>query len=267
MAALVTANLASGRFAGRFALSSSGSVFLMARLLEDGTALGYLEQACPQQRFAVCAYLDELGSYRPTTISFPGGRSAEITLSTYFLWKGPLDKLGGFRTEQAEASAIVAGTLSTYPLAEFHAAVNNGWHQLFRFRTGDGLCAFPEAEGVSVVIRNVFSPIVYDRYRQSKQIRGVFGFNWFNLFNRIHAAIVAVSSLVLIGVLVVRGFRNPRALFATIFTIILVVGNAFTLGVLSGPFDRFQSRVIWLVPLLACCWTLAPRAQVTLGKV
>jgi len=57
--AMLTMNLASGQVG----LSRSGSVFLLARMLEDGTALSYLEQTCPRQHFAVCADLNELKSY------------------------------------------------------------------------------------------------------------------------------------------------------------------------------------------------------------
>jgi hypothetical protein len=251
-AGLVAANLVGGHFA----LSSNGSVFFMARLLEDGTALSYLEQACPQQRFAVCAHLDELKSYRPTINSFPGNRSDEVSLYNYFLFYGPLQKLGGFRGEQAEAGAIVANTLAMYPLAQSCAAVGNGWRQLFRFRTGDGLYAYPETEPVSSVIQK-FGTSVYDHYRQSKQIRGIFGFDWFDSLNRIHIAVVLVSFAILIIGFLRRGFRKQtRASYAAIFVIILVAGNAFTLGALSGPYDRYQSRVIWLVPLLASCFVL-----------
>src|SRR3984893_17904603 len=49
-AALLTANLVDGRFA----LSNGGSVFLLARLLEDGTAVRYVEKAFPQRRFSMC---------------------------------------------------------------------------------------------------------------------------------------------------------------------------------------------------------------------
>jgi hypothetical protein len=82
-------------------------------------------------------------------------------------------------------------------------------------------------------------------------------FDRFELLYYIHATVLVASSLVLIGFLVVAGLREqPRAFFAGIFVIVLVVGNAFTLGVLSGVGDRYQSRVIWLVPLLAGCFVL-----------
>jgi hypothetical protein len=77
-AALLTANLVDGRFA----LSNGGSVFLLGRLVGDGTALSYLEKACPQRRFSVCAYLDELSSFRPTMITrFQQVRVADVAVN------------------------------------------------------------------------------------------------------------------------------------------------------------------------------------------
>jgi hypothetical protein len=119
--AMLTMNLVSGQVG----LSRSGSVFLLARMLEDGTALSYLERTCPRQHFAVCADLDELKSYNslhPYPTAYP-----QNTLCNYFLWEGPLGKMGGFTGGEAEASAIVRGTLLVYAPAQFRASVINGW--------------------------------------------------------------------------------------------------------------------------------------------
>lgn len=253
-AALLTQNL----FHHRFALSSGGSVFLMARLLEDGTALNYLENTCPQRRFAVCPPLDKLRSKRATIML---STAPEATFHDYFLWDGPLNKLGGFQGEEKEANAIIAGTLSTYPLKQLRATVYNGWRQMIQFRTGAELDPYPETWFVSRAIRDVFGPTVYDRYRKSLQISGdlVHQINW---IRHIHSVVIVISFLIIISWFIIGGSRKqPRAFFTCIFVMDLLVGNAFTLGGLSGPFDRYQARVIWLVPLLASCLVLSSRAQ------
>jgi hypothetical protein len=243
--ALVAANLASGRFG----FSGNGSVFLLARFIEDGTALSYLEKACPQRRFSVCAYLDELRSYRPIMRVIPGCPAFHTSRGAHFLFEGPLDKLGGWRAEEAEASAIVAGTFLTDPLTQFRASANDGLRLLFSFDIGDGLCAYPEELWA---IDSVFGPVVYAHYRRSKQIRNAL-LDRLDLLNYIQAAVLVASALVLIGFLVRGPRERPRAFFPSLSVIVLVVGNAFTLGALSGPDTRYQSRVIWLVPLLAAC--------------
>jgi hypothetical protein len=247
--AMLTMNLVSGKVG----LSRSGSVFLLARMLEDGTALNYLEQACPRQHFAVCADLNELKSYNSLHPYSPHSQTYD-TLSQYFIWLGPLEKLGGFTAEEAEAGAIVRGTLLMYAPAQFRVSVIDGWRQLLVFSTGRDIsghtAVYPE---MSAILRR-FGPAVYDNYLQSKQSRNALDFS---LISRVDTVVAAVSSLLLIGFLIVSGAKKqPRLFYATIITTTMVVGNAFTLGALSGPFDRFQGRVIWLVPLLAGCFTL-----------
>jgi hypothetical protein len=240
--ALITANFV---IDGRFALSNSGSVFLLARLLGDGTALRYLEKNCPQQHFAICDYLDELSSFSPRT-----------DLNAQFLWGGPLDGLGGFRAEESEASAIVAGTLSAYPLMQLGAAVDNVWRQLSSFRTGQTLCFYPETDFLSRTIDYIFGALVYDHFRKSKQIRDIHC-SRFEFINYIHSAVLLASSLVLVSfVLLGARQKQPRAFFVAVFVIVLMFGNAVMLGVFSLPDDRYQSRVIWLVPLIAACTLL-----------
>jgi hypothetical protein len=257
MAALFTVNV----FGGRWALSSGGSAIFMARLLEDGTAVKYLEQACPQRHFAVCAYLDEIKSYHPITSITSDGRSREIRLSGWFLYLGPLDQLGGYRAEEEEASTIVASTLLSYPLSALRAAIGNAYQQLVSFRTGGGstgggasLLAYPESLSVSKAIQSVFGPVVYEHYRDSRQMRG-FGFGWFEALNYFHFVILGGSVMVLIAYLGLR-FKS-RAFYGTVLVTILMIGNAFTMSSLANPADRYQGRVIWLVPLFAGCFASA----------
>src|SRR5690242_4588093 len=102
---------------------------------------------------------------------------------------GPLEKLGGFHAQEVEASAIVAGTLSTYPLAESRAFIKNGWRQLLKFRTGAELGAHAGTESLSRNINEIFGPVIYQRYLNSKQIIGTILYES-NLINSINFAII-----------------------------------------------------------------------------
>jgi hypothetical protein len=250
--ALLAMNLVSSQ--SQVGLSRGGSVFLLARMLEDGTALSYLEQTCPRRHFAVCADLNELKSYNSLHPQ---------SLSSYFLWDGPLEKLGGFPGEEAEASAIVRGTLLSYAPAQLRASVNNGWRQLLFFSTGSDIfsfskqfprVAFTPRDPMLTAILLRFGPAVYEKYRHSEQSRNNLDFS---LISPIDTVVVVVSSFLLIGFLIFPRAKNqPWSFYATIMMTTMVVGNAFTLGALSGPFARYQGRVIWLVPLFAGCFVL-----------
>jgi hypothetical protein len=162
--------------------------------------------------------------------------------------------LGGFTGEEAEAGAIVRGTLLMYAPAQFRASVIDGWRQVFLFSTGSEITPVPEKDGVATAILDRFGPAVYEKYRYSEQTRNNLDFS---LISRVDTVVVAASSLLLIGFLIIPRAKNqPRSFYATIMMTTMVVGNAFTLGALSGPFARYQGRVIWMVPLLAGCFVL-----------
>ena len=242
--ALLTVNLVSGQVG----LSRGGSVFLLARMLEDGTALSYLQQACPRQHFAVCADLNELKSYNNSLHPYPE------SLAGYFLWGGPLEKLGGFTGEEAEASAVVRGTLSMYAPAQFRASIDDGWRQLLFFSTGSDIFPIYYYPFMSNAILLRFGPAIYEKYLHSEQGRNNLDFS---LISRVDTVVVVASSFLLIGSLIfLRTKHQPRSFYGTIMMTTMVVGNAFTLGALSGPGGRYQGRVIWLMPLFAGCFVL-----------
>jgi hypothetical protein len=65
-------------------------------------------------------------------------------------------------------------------------------------------------------------------------------------------------SLLLIGTLMpfIWRHRKPRLVSLTAVIVFMVIANALVTGVLSGVEDRYQSRVIWLVPLFAGLFAL-----------
>ena len=178
--------------------------------------------------------------------------------------------MGGFTGEEAEASAIVRGTFLMYAPAQLRASVVNGWRQLLLFSTRSDIFAYSDQSWISTAILSRFGSAVYEKYRHSEQNGNNFYFPTgspmptktigivdFSLISRLDTVVVAASSLLLIGYLIVAWAKKQRRLFyATIATTAMVVGNAFTLGALSEPSDRYQGRVIWLVPLLAGSFVL-----------
>ena len=74
----------------------------------------------------------------------------------------------------------------------------------------------------------------------------------------LRAAIPAAAAMCLGGEVVLTSFFARRAwssfgrdrLFA-MFTLCLVVANGVICGILSGPYHRYQARIVWLVPVAA----------------
>ena len=67
-----------------------------------------------------------------------------------------------------------------------------------------------------------------------------------------------MTALVLIGALTPFIWRRgrPRVFGLTAVIVFVVIANAFVTGVLANVEDRYQGRVIWLVPLLAAAFVM-----------
>jgi drug/metabolite transporter (DMT)-like permease len=89
------------------------------------------------------------------------------------------------------------------------------------------------------------------RYLQSRQARDALPLA-LEFFTSVQNWTV-ITSLVVIGVFLPRMWRLRPSRLVGLGVVIVstVVANALVTGALSMVEDRFQSRVIWLVPLLA----------------
>jgi hypothetical protein len=228
--ALLAVNIAA---VGQITLSPGSPLFLLARLIEDGTARMYLDETCPEKGYVLCSYRDELSS------------------SWHFLWSkdSPLKKAGGPWKLRAEASEIVRGSLRAYPVQQLHKSLHNFFHQFVSISTGASLRPRLEGDHTNRVILTVFGPSVHARYvtsRQNTQKLPIGPVAW--LHNT--AVIVSIPILVFLFVLFAR---RKEPLYVSLFILILfgLMANAFIVGALSFVYSRLQSRVIWLVVFYA----------------
>ena len=249
--ALVSVNLIGH---GRASLSPFGNVFLLARLIYDGPGRVALERNCPQSGWRLCAALDHL----PPT-------------SDEFLWRAdsPLVELGGAKIVSAEAGAIILAAIRESPGAVLRGFTANAAAQFARFATGDGLQPWPDT--VTPAIVQDFPRAEAAAYAAARQQRADPPFPDASLegsllpgpFVVLHLA--AASAGICGAVLVlVRGVRrNHVAAGFAAAALLAVLANAAITGGLSGPHDRYQSRIVWL-PLAVACFAvpaLAARRQ------
>ena len=238
-AALMAANLT---LAGKAVLSESSPVFLLARLIGDGPARAYLAEACPARGYLLCGKLDELGR------SAPG-----YSVSDYFLWhrEGARHAFGDTPRFLAEAAEIARRTVETRPLAVLgHIAANTG-RQLTRVALDATL-----ADPVKPWSRQFFSRFgggVYDAFLQSRQVRQTVPRD---ALNAVQTVALGLSGVALAGLAVAR--RLERRLGGLLGVVALgLLLNAAATGGLSAVHDRYQNRVIWLLPLAAMAAALA----------
>jgi len=220
---------------GQPSLTPQGPPFLLARAWEDGPARRYLAAACPQAGWAICPHVDRLA-----------GSAQE------FLWR-PQDSywsmdLATRAAVRAEEPAILWRALAAEPWPQLRAALANGAAQLGRI----GLDDFVLGRGAAV------TPDDYTFVYMPLAPAAVWGLGGFS------AAIYATVAVALAGLLVWLTRQRPPAgdplLACTLVVLAALLANAAICGALSGVHPRYQSRVVWLLPLLAAGLLLRPAA-------
>ena len=224
---------------GRVALSPYGSVFMLARLQEDGPAAALLKARCPDAGWYLCAFTDRL--------PMPAND---------FLWApdSPVNRdaagaprfLGGAMLAP-EAGQIVAETLRADPLGVARAMAANMVAQLASFGIGDTLDNAHFAVAVRPRIEQGFSARELAAFDQARQAQGllkdaVMPLNPFHL-------LVVLLALPLLLWNVWRG--QGLALALALLVLAAVLGNALICGGLSAPHPRYGARIMWLLPVAA----------------
>jgi energy-coupling factor transporter transmembrane protein EcfT len=226
MLALVSVNMAAF---GRVSLSPFGNVFLLARVIYDGPGMDALQRDCARADWLLCRQLNH----------FPPSADE-------FLWRadGPVILAGGAKRVSTEANAIIDAALIAEPVRQAGAFAANSLQQLSSFASGSGLGAWPHT--VTPILERHF-PIAeraaYAEARQSGEALAVP--TWLQTIH-IATALVGVAGC---SALALRVRRQRIGGFA-IAVLLALLCNAAITGGLSGPHDRYQSRVMWLPPLI-----------------
>lgn len=263
-----------GLLHGHASISPFGSVFLLARLQDDGPAARTVAARCAElapPNWRLCAWRDRLPLDSDAFLWAPdgpvwsvAGRSGQPAAPAT---PGSLDgrppgvepqpdPLRGPIGLAPEAAAIVRETLAREPLAVAGAALRNGWTQLGRFRIGDTLVPDHLAASVGRQLALGFPAGEQARFAAGLQARGLLpdaaaAWMW------PHGPAIALGVLGLAVALWRQRADRARLLLVLAVPAALLVNAAVT-GALSKPHDRYQARLIWLLPLAGLA-ALSPR--------
>jgi len=237
----------------RVAVSSGSQVFLLARFVEDGVAKDYLEAHCPETHFAFCAFVDRM------------------PMSTNdFLWRqnGPVKSLGGVEAVRDEAATIVAGSLREQPLRIAWLSLGHTLNQLTKLRMDRYVQQFYSGNAqwndCATEVKDR-APFDYASYIGSRQAR--YQIDMQPIFWLQRPFIVVSAVLLLVLLCTSAALRADRRFCELLWLAVsALLANAFICGALSGPDDRYESRMIWLVPLLLCLALLIRRTRSTPPK-
>lgn len=212
--------------------------FLLARLLEAGLAQRPLEELCREQPMGLCALLPliapgaDLGKFKGSPGYF-----------YLFAQRSPIRRLNytNWQKIRDEESLVVSRAIGTYPTELFELAMTGWGRQLVTARTADG--SMPCEECARVIRSDL--PGDLPSFLGSRQEHD-------SLKN---LSVVPVAGIALIAALAMPGLlwwairRRADDLFALGLMVgAAVVANAAVCGMLTGVFDRLQSRIIWLLP-------------------
>jgi len=211
-------------------LSRSASVFVFARLVQDGIVKRLLDDTCPGSGYTLCGSQNRL----------PARADA-------WLW-GPnslFRSRGGFGGSHDEETRMIMDSIRRYPLLQVMDATRDSVRQFFTFKTGDGI------ESQEWVLKPVFeevAPAELPAYLAAKQQHNRLRFTTLNM---IHVTVGILSLLGLVALLFysVRQ-RQWQALRLPALVLLALIGNAIVCATFSNPHDRYQSRVIWLPSLV-----------------
>ena len=223
---------------GKFGISPYGSVFMLARLTADGAVSDYLTAACPAAGYRMCAWVGRLP-----------------TVADDFMWDpdGPVwTQQGGPPALADEARTIVRATILAYPLRVASAMAANTAAQLVQLRLEEVLGHYALDETVGVRLRAHFPPAELTRFQASHQFADRLA-GMAAPLQGLQSALVGLAALGTLAVLWRARRRDPRLAALALLILAGVLANAFATGALSGPHDRYQARIAWLLflpPLL-----------------
>jgi hypothetical protein len=223
---------------GEPSLNGKRPPFLMARVISDGPGRWYLQQHCGQTRFTICDYLP---------VIHEGITSSGVLWASPGIWRSASPTTR--RMLRAEETRFVLATIRAYPREQLRFSARDFKEQLTTF----GLWGYQPNSFVLEVFDHAF-PGRRFQYLRSRQAHA-------DLPAEFSSAVqtwAVVASVVLIVVLAAFRLRHlsRRLLELTVIVVSMVIANAFVTGVLSEVLDRYQSRVVWLLPLLAGLFVL-----------
>lgn len=239
-AVLITAN---GLALGRWSLTPLAPAFLFARLTEDGLTKPWLRDNCGNAApHELCAIRDDIpddsqlllwGSVTPyaTRIWYPPSDAER--------WKW-IDMLG----------AANNGAVAARPLAFAANSLRGGAEQFASFQALDDLCPASCSGQTSGPVHAlaVHRPDAVPALRASRQVSGTMAVGPI----RAVTTPVAILAMSMVPLLLFGAVRRRDALAASlvIATTVALATNALLAGALSDVHDRYQSRIVWIVPFV-----------------
>jgi hypothetical protein len=218
----------------KFVATKGGAIFLFARLCDFGIAQAYLKERCGGDLHGgICEH------------------SSELSYAINFLWhkNSYLSENGGFiEKNEIYFEDLTKKILKTpkYFKAYIIRSIEATFMQFFTFGYSP---VEPDIQWVTGRIKDYYPSYLLAAY-SSKQVRNNYNRNDVDVNNLTQRVVLFISAL-----LVLLLFWDPnvseKQKILTLLIVFYLLINAFLTAATSGVFDRYQSRVVWLITLPA----------------
>ncbi len=214
---------------------------LLARVIQDGSGSSYLRQACSDEHYTVCRFVHRMPM---NTNDFLWSRDPE---------KGVWSVVSPEERVQIaqEQYPIVLRSFLYAPIMQIKSSARNVGQQIVTFDVTE----FKVDEELKNFIVKEFGGDIAEKFLKTR-IAG----NQLNLtaLSILYRLAICASFLLLV-------FRFPRLEANTKAALVIVltgvIMNAVVTGSISEPDNRYESRVIWLIPYFAAVIELGKRDQ------
>jgi hypothetical protein len=214
-------------FGGPFAVSQINHIFLMSRMNETGILNDYLKCECPEKKYKLCEYANEI--------------------PWDFIWNPntPTNKMGGWLACKDEYNAILNDIFTTPKYAKkfLIKGLESGLKQFFTFTAGDVNPYLMDSSPYFNLANHY--PLLKYEYLGSRQASGVLDLGMINQVQRI----LVILSLFLIFWFLFLKKASVAVRNIAIAILLLALCNALVCGMLSSVTIRYQSRIVWLLLL------------------
>jgi hypothetical protein len=220
---------------------------LSAHLVEMGPGTTYLNTHCPAAQFAICADRTKFPVYWEDFLFSTAPDRGVFGLAD-------ASRKQAISSEQVRFAVAVLGNQPAAVIGGFGLSF---LQQVAMFRT-DEIYYTPD------VLEAFATRLPAKEYRRVLRSRAAAG-GGMETYLTAATYILIIASMIATAVLLTRSRRMPRpwpaahrkVLAAAMIIAAGVAINAAVCGIIASPYDRFQARVIWLVPVIAVAlWSM-----------
>jgi hypothetical protein len=228
---------------GRATLAAGSDAFLFGHLVDSGIARRMLDEHCPERDYWLCPFREQ------------------IPMSTdELLWADKLGLAPWQHPEQVsrEAKRLLHDSLREHPGLHLKVALRYTGLGLTRFRTGEGLDGDARELIEAQIARHARADL--HAFRSSRQQASALPVDHLRALHTPIGWLALAGSLILLlmAAAAVRGtsLQDP-SLCLLLFSAAAYLLNGVLSANLSGLYDRYESRLIWLFVL--GLWAFAAR--------